>query len=154
VHIDAVAAPLGILTGASVCLPAAWDGEAHGERGGSMNWYLAVLQKYADFTGRARRSEYWMFVLFNLIISVALVAVETVVNGTNYVQSLYSLAVLVPSLAVGARRLHDTGRSGWWLLLGLIPCVGAIVLIIFMVQDSTPGPNQFGPNPKETWTPG
>jgi uncharacterized membrane protein YhaH (DUF805 family) len=119
-----------------------------------MNWYLEVLKKYADFNGRARRKEYWMFFLFNIIITIVLVIVDGML-GTSAVPgalgllgALYSLALLVPGIAVAVRRLHDTGRSGWWILIGLVPFVGFIVLIVFMVQDGTPGENQFGKNPK------
>ena len=113
-----------------------------------MNWYLDVLKKYTVFTGRARRKEYWMFVLFHVIIIIALSLVEAIVGGPGILGSLYVLAVLIPSLAVGVRRLHDTGRSGWWLLIGLVPLIGTIVLIVFFVADSQPGTNQYGPNPK------
>jgi len=114
----------------------------------NMEWYLQVLKKYAVFSGRAHRTEYWMFVLINLIISFVLYLVEAFAGGPGVLGGLYSLAVLIPSLAVAARRLHDTNRSGWWLLIGLIPVIGAIVLLVFMVQDSQPGENQYGPNPK------
>ena len=119
-----------------------------------MNWYLAVMKKYADFSGRARRKEYWMFVLWNFIIGVLLgIVVGVIDNAINsqaltVVSYLYSLAVLIPSLAVGIRRLHDTGRSGWWVLIGFIPLIGAIVLFIFTVLDSQPGDNKYGSNPK------
>ncbi len=113
-----------------------------------MEWYLAVLKQYAVFTGRARRKEYWMFCLFNIIIAVVLAIIEGVVGSPGIVGMIYSLAVLVPSIAVGIRRLHDTGRTGWWLLIALIPLIGAIVLLIFTVQDSNEGDNAYGPNPK------
>ncbi|MDY0191692.1 MAG: DUF805 domain-containing protein [Desulfuromonas sp.] len=113
-----------------------------------MNWYIAVLKNYAGFSGRARRTEYWMFFLISFIVSVLLGAVEGVLGSPGILSSLYSLAVLIPGLAVSVRRLHDTNRSGWWLLIGLIPIIGAIVLIIFMVQDSNMSANQYGPNPK------
>ena len=113
-----------------------------------MEWYLAVLKQYAVFSGRARRKEYWMFCLFNLIIAIVLAVIEGVVGSPGIVGMIYSLAVLVPSIAVGIRRLHDTGRTGWWLLIALIPLIGAIVLIIFTVQDSDEGDNAYGPNPK------
>jgi uncharacterized membrane protein YhaH (DUF805 family) len=116
----------------------------------NMNWYLEVLQKYTVFTGRAHREEYWMFVLFNMIIAFALNFIEGLAGGPGLLASIYSLAVLLPSIAVGIRRLHDTGRSGWWLLIALVPLVGTIVLIVFMVQDSKPGDNLYGPNPKQT----
>lgn len=114
-----------------------------------MNWYVQVLKKYAVFGGRARRTEYWMFTLVNLIVAFVLgfLLAFTGVFGA-VISYLYSLAVLLPSLAVGARRLHDTGRTGWWLLIGLIPVVGEIILIVFFVQDGQPGQNQYGPNPK------
>ena len=113
-----------------------------------MNWYLAVLKKYADFKGRARRKELWMFVLFNLIIAIVLGVVDTMIGMPGVLGGIYALAVLIPSLAVGARRLHDIGRTGWWQLIGLVPVIGVIVLIIFYVMDSNPGDNQYGPNPK------
>jgi uncharacterized membrane protein YhaH (DUF805 family) len=113
-----------------------------------LNWYLDGLKQYAVFSGRARRKAYWMFLLFNIIISVVLGVLEGLVGGPGVLGGLYSLAIVIPSLAVSVRRLHDTGRSGWWLLLCLIPLIGSIVLIVFMAQDSQPGSNQYGPNPK------
>lgn len=119
-----------------------------------MNWYIGVLKKYAVFSGRAQRSEFWYFVLFNVIITGVLSWIDRALGatigsmGTGILSSLYSLAVLIPSIAVGVRRLHDTDRSGWWLLIGLIPIIGWIVLIVFYVQDSQPGENKYGPNPK------
>ncbi len=113
-----------------------------------MNWYMEVLKKYAMFSGRSRRTEYWMFTLFNIIISVVLSVVDGVVGTMGILSMVYFIAILVPSLAVSIRRLHDTDRSGWWLLVGLIPFVGAIILLVFMVQDSQPSQNQYGENPK------
>ncbi len=119
-----------------------------------MNWYLGVLKKYADFGGRARRKEYWFFVLFNVIISVVLSMVDMFVGtynasaGVGILTGIYTLAVLLPGIGVSVRRLHDTGRSGWWLLIVLVPLVGAIVLLVFMVLDSQPAQNAYGPNPK------
>ncbi len=110
-----------------------------------MSWYLEVLKKYAVFTGRARRKECWMFVLVSFIICFVLSILKL-----NAISSLYSLAVLVPSIAVAIRRLHDTGRSGWWFLISFIPLVGTIILIVFLAQDSQAGENQYGPNPKES----
>jgi uncharacterized membrane protein YhaH (DUF805 family) len=89
-----------------------------------------------------------MFVLLSVIISIALSVVEWIVGGPGVLAGLYSLAVLIPSIAVGVRRLHDTGRSGWWLLISLVPLIGIIVLIVFLATDSQPGANQYGPNPK------
>lgn len=110
------------------------------------------MQKYADFSGRARRSEYWYFFLFNLILGILASIIDTILgtrgsSGIGLIGGLISLALLLPGLAVGARRLHDTSRSGWWLLIGLIPIIGAIVLIVFFVMDSHPD-NQYGPSPK------
>ena len=119
-----------------------------------MNWYLGVLKKYAIFGGRARRKEYWYFFLFSLLISIVLSIIDGATGsfdpetGLGLLSGVYSLAVLIPTLAVGVRRLHDTNRSGWWLLIGLIPLIGAIVLIVFFVFDSSPVENQYGPNPK------
>src|SRR5437899_1593476 len=93
-----------------------------------MHWYLEALKKYAVFSGRARRKEYWMFFLFNLIIGLVLGVIEGVAGGPGVLESLYGLAVLIPGIAVSVRRLHDTNRSGWWLLIGLIPLIGVIVL--------------------------
>ena len=116
-----------------------------------MNWYLMVLKKYAVFRGRARRKEYWMFVLFNFIFALALGIIEAIAGISNQavLSGIYGLAVLVPELAVSVRRLHDTNHSGWWLFIGLIPLIGFIVLLVFMVRDSQPGENKYGPNPKE-----
>ena len=115
-----------------------------------MNWYLTVLKKYAVFSGRARRAEYWMFVLFNIIFAVVAVildnvlgtAIEDVGYGLFYI--LYGLAVLIPSLAVAVRRLHDIGKSGGWIFIVLIPIIGSIWLIVLLATDSQPGENQYG----------
>jgi uncharacterized membrane protein YhaH (DUF805 family) len=119
-----------------------------------MDWFLGALRKYAVFEGRARRREYWFYVLFVVVISVVLTIADMMLglydaaSGAGLLSCVFGLAVLIPSLAVGARRLHDTGRSGWWLLIGLIPLIGAIVLIVFFLLDSQPGTNPYGPNPK------
>ena len=122
-----------------------------------MNWYLDVLKKYADFGGRARRKEYWMFALFNFLIYIAILIFSAILgsidNSLALIGSLllviYGLAIFVPSLAVAVRRLHDTGRSGWWFLIAFVPVVGGIILLVFTVQDSVPGENEYGKNPKE-----
>ncbi len=111
------------------------------------------LNKYADFSGRARRSEYWFFFLFNVLVSIVASIIDAIIgtrssSGFGLLEGIAALALLLPGLAVGARRLHDTSRSGWWLLIGLIPLLGAIVLIIFFVQDSHPD-NQYGASPKQ-----
>jgi uncharacterized membrane protein YhaH (DUF805 family) len=126
-----------------------------------MNWYLEVLKKYAQFDGRSRRKEYWFFALFNCLVGLVLgmlggltMAFSGHADNPSYsflglgLVCLYSLAVLIPGLAVTVRRLHDTGRSGWWIFISFVPFVGGIILLIFMLQDSHPGPNQYGPNPK------
>ncbi|WP_342416354.1 DUF805 domain-containing protein [Paenibacillus sp. FSL R10-2782] len=113
-----------------------------------MQWYLKVLQNYVGFQGRARRTEYWMFVLFSTIATFIIGLIDGIVGLTPILMYLYSLAVLLPSLAVIARRLHDTGRTGWWILIGLIPLVGSIILIVFLCQDSQPAENKYGKNPK------
>ena len=119
-----------------------------------MNWYLEVLRKYLVFEGRARRKEYWFFVLFNIIIAMILAIIDSTIGtlnpetGVGLLSGVYSLAVLIPTIAVAIRRLHDTDRSGWWLLILLVPIIGGLVLLVFFVLDGTPGSNQFGPNPK------
>lgn len=120
-----------------------------------MNWYLSVLKKYVVFSGRARRKEYWMFYLINILISLALGVAAGIMAGASgqdgpadLILWIYTLAILLPSLGVTVRRLHDTGRSGWWLLIGLIPVVGAIVLLVFTLLDGQPGQNEYGPDPK------
>ena len=119
-----------------------------------MNWYIEVLKKYTEFSGRSRRKEYWYFALFNVIITIILTMLDTALGTLNELtgygvfNTAYSLAVLLPSLGVSIRRLHDIGKSGWWLLIGLIPLIGAIILIVFFIKDSQPGENQYGPNPK------
>jgi len=119
-----------------------------------MNWYIEVLKKYAIFNGRARRKEYWYYYLFYMLIYIVLIIIDVVAGtfsaeaGMGLLSGIYTIAVLIPSIAVGVRRLHDTNRSGWWLLIGLIPIIGAIVLIVFLASDSKPEENQYGPNPK------
>ncbi|NNA56061.1 DUF805 domain-containing protein [Pseudomonas koreensis] len=105
------------------------------------NPYMEALKNYAEFKGRATRREYWMFVLINLGICIVMGVLDAMLNTKGILYNLYSLAMLLPSIAVGARRMHDTDRSGWWLLL-------PIVNLVFLVQDSQPGPNRFGPNRK------
>ncbi|MFD9075828.1 DUF805 domain-containing protein [Streptomyces lasiicapitis] len=113
-----------------------------------MHWYVDVLKKYTVFNGRARRAEYWMFTLFNLVISLVLALIDMATGLTPILEVIYTLAVLLPGLAVGARRLHDTGRTGWWQLLFLLPVIGLIILIVMLCTDSKPA-NQYGLSPKE-----
>jgi uncharacterized membrane protein YhaH (DUF805 family) len=118
-----------------------------------VNWYLQAWKKYAVFNGRSRRKEYWMFFLFNFLISVALYGPGLALEDQGAGKMLLALWVgfllltMVPALACGVRRLHDTGKSGWLMLIGLVPGVG-IVLIVFMAIDGDPDTNKYGPNPK------
>ena len=113
-----------------------------------MNWYLAVLSNYAGFTGRARRQEYWMFVLFNFLIGIGLGVVGFMLHFSA-LSGIYGLVVIIPSIAVSVRRLHDTGKSGLMLLVALIPIIGAIWLLILFFTEGMRGPNQYGPDPKQ-----
>ena len=127
-----------------------------------MQWMLLPLRRYAEFSGRSRRREYWMFFLFNLLIGLAVwtLLAATYVAGMSETQmtmvmgpvfTLYGLVVIgfiIPGIAVTVRRLHDTDRSGWFVLLALIPVVGAILLLVFYCTEGTHGPNRFGQDPK------
>ncbi len=113
-----------------------------------MDWYIGVLKKYAVFNGRARRKEFWMFALINLIISLVLGVIDETIGTGGILGLVYALAVLIPYIAVSIRSLHDTGRSGWWILIGLIPLVGAIVLIVFYAMEGHAEENEHGANPK------
>ena len=128
-----------------------------------MEWYLMVWRRYAEFDGRSRRSEYWMFVLFNLLVVLGLgvlggigLAISRDYGAVLFIPFLlYALAAVIPSLAVAVRRFHDVGKSGWMLLLlmvlGIIPLLGLIATVfqlVFLCTDSDPGTNQYGPNPK------
>ena len=108
----------------------------------------SVFSQYVGFNGRARRSEYWYFVLFNFLVSFVLTSLGSFVEALKFLPAIWSLAVLLPGLAVCVRRLHDIGKTGWLVLLALIPIVGAIILIVWFCKDSQPGDNQYGPNPK------
>lgn len=112
-----------------------------------MNYYLKVLKEYGNFSGRARRKEYWMFILFNMIFSIAAIFLDYII-GYGLFYGIYALALLIPAIAVSVRRLHDIGKSGWMLLIVLIPLIGSIWLLILMATDSNPGENQYGENPK------
>ena len=120
-----------------------------------MSWYLEALKKYAVFSGRSRRMEYWYFVLFNIIVAVVLALIDTllgtfnVMQGVGLLSGIYGLAVLIPTLAVTVRRLHDIDRTGWWIFINLIPLIGTIVLLVFELTPGTPGSNSYGPDPKQ-----
>ncbi|MEO6137596.1 MAG: DUF805 domain-containing protein [Luteimonas sp.] len=114
---------------------------------------MKVLKQYADFEGRARRKEYWMYTLFNLLAFFVAAILDSLLGLTRNgffgpVYGLYALATFIPGLAVGVRRMHDTDRSGWWLLLAIIPLIGAIVLLVWCATEGTHGSNQFGDDPK------
>jgi uncharacterized membrane protein YhaH (DUF805 family) len=113
-----------------------------------MNGYLATLKKWSDFSARASRTEYWMFFLFNIIIAIVLGVIDTIIGSPGIIGLIFALALLIPGIAVTVRRLHDTDRSGWWLLIGFVPLIGGIVLLVFLVLDSTPSENKYGANPK------
>lgn len=150
--------PLPVLTparaaGSGAAGQAEWLSATPFRREQGLEWYLAVLKKYSVFDGRSHRTEFWMFVLWSLVVGVVL-GILDVVLGTDgqyigLLGGLYNLAILVPSLAVGARRLHDIDRSGWWQLVGLIPLVGLIVLIVWWAQPGQAAVNQHGPDPWE-----
>ena len=112
-----------------------------------MEWYISVLKKYADFSGRSRRKEYWMFFLINIIIGIVLGLLATILK-TGILSTIYSLAVLIPGIAVCIRRLHDIGKSGWWWFIVLIPLVGPIWLLVLVCTEGNNGNNQYGSNPK------
>lgn len=126
-----------------------------------MHWYIDVLKKYTVFSGRARRKEFWMFFLFSAIISIFLAVIDEFMGwqfemdgeSLGFLSTLYYVAVIVPYLALIFRRLHDTERSGWWILIAFIPIVGVLVLLVFMILRGTAGENRFGPDPKDapTW---
>jgi uncharacterized membrane protein YhaH (DUF805 family) len=124
-----------------------------------MRWYVKVLKDYAEFNGRARRREYWSFYLVNLLIALVLAIVDLGTGffyeptGQGLFSTLYFLGVVMPATAVSVRRLHDTGRTGWWLLLFIIPLLGALAIVVFMLLNSDPGDNVYGPNPKELSAP-
>ena len=106
-----------------------------------------VLEKYVTFSGRAQRSELWWFFLFTLAGSFVLGLVDGVLFGVQALSILWSLALILPGISVGVRRLHDQDKSGWWLLIAFVPLIGFLVLLYFYVQRGTDGPNQFGPDP-------
>jgi uncharacterized membrane protein YhaH (DUF805 family) len=128
----------------------------------SMNWMLMPLRRYAEFTGRSRRKEYWMFILFQIILTTLAVLLLLVTGDFSSAASsapsgllivlglIYLVAFFIPSLAVQVRRFHDQDKSGWFVLLGFIPYVGGLIVLVFMCLDGTRGQNRFGPDPKQT----
>ncbi|HEV3091531.1 MAG TPA: DUF805 domain-containing protein [Candidatus Cybelea sp.] len=125
-----------------------------------MNYFVEALGKYAVFSGRARRSEYWFFTLFSTLIGLFLVAIGLYIGKATggpptlarYLIDFYGLLIFLPTIAVSVRRLHDVGMSGWWVLLNVVP-LGSLVLFVIFCQDSQPGDNRFGANPKELAAP-
>ena len=114
-----------------------------------MEWYLRVIKEnYANFNGRARRKEYWMFFLFNMIFIFVAAMIDLALGTFPLLYVIYGLAVIVPSIAVFVRRLHDTGKSGWWFFIALIPFIGGIWLLVLMCIDGDAGANSYGPSPK------
>ncbi|WP_303309978.1 DUF805 domain-containing protein [Hymenobacter sp. BT730] len=119
-----------------------------------MEYFLLAFKKYAVFTGRARRKEYWMFVLFQILIGIAAIVLDSVLGtsidsvGSGYLSLLASLIFIIPGLAVAVRRLHDVEKSGWFLLIGFIPVIGAIWLLVLFCTEGTRGENKYGPDPK------
>jgi uncharacterized membrane protein YhaH (DUF805 family) len=121
-----------------------------------MNWYLKVVKEhYADFKGRARRKEYWMFTLFNIIFLVVAVVLDNLLGLSfaplvpyGWIYVIYVLAVFIPGIAVVVRRLHDIGKSGWFYFIALIPIIGVIWLLVLLCTDSESGANKWGDNPK------
>lgn len=121
-----------------------------------MQWYLMAFRKYAQISGRSRRAEYWTFVLVNLLVTIGLMVVAGMFGdapsaGGGLLYLAYAVATIVPGFTVSVRRLHDTGRSGWWLLVGIVPLVGSILLLVWLAQDGQPGDNEFGGNPKSAY---
>ncbi len=120
-----------------------------------MDWMTMPFRRYAEFSGRSRRKEYWMFTLLLIILNIVVGIVELSLGlagtlGYGPLSLIVLLAVFLPSIAVSVRRLHDTGRSGWWLLLVFLPIIGGLVLLIFFVLEGHKGPNEYGPDPKDT----
>ena len=121
-----------------------------------MSWYWKALKNYAGFSGRSRRREYWFFSLFSLLMTLALSLLDLIIYNLSSETILgmftgaYGLGVIMPTLAVAIRRLHDTGKSGWWILINFFPAIGNLIFIFFLLLDSEPGENQYGPSPKSS----
>ena len=113
-----------------------------------MDWYIGVLKKYAVFDGRARRKEYWMFLLFNIIAASVLLGIDMAIGTYGVLYGIYLLGTLAPAIGVTIRRLHDTGKSGWWIFISLVPVIGGFWFLYLMVIEGTKGDNLYGPDPK------
>lgn len=112
-----------------------------------MSWYIQAIKNYRNFSGRARRKEYWMFALISAVIVFVLGIIDRIL-GIALLSSLYSLFILIPELSLSFRRLHDIDKSAWWLLIAFVPVVGAIVLLVFSLKPGTAGANNYGDDPK------
>lgn len=125
-----------------------------------MDWMFMPYRRYADFSGRSRRKEYWMFVLFTVIVYMAILLIGGGLGSVEEPGGLFSglsgilliafwVVTLVPAIAVQVRRFHDQDKSGWWILLGFVPIIGGLAVLVFMCFEGTRGPNEYGPDPKE-----
>lgn len=115
-----------------------------------MSWYIQAIKNYCNFSGRARRKEYWMFALISAVIVFVLGIIDGII-GINILTSLYSLFILIPELSLTFRRLHDIDKSAWWLLIALVPVIGAIILLVFSLKPGTVGDNTYGADPIDTY---
>ncbi len=120
----------------------------HMEKGIGMNYYQQYWNRYFDFSGRSRRAEFWTVALLNLVAIVVLFIIDSVIIGFPVLSGLFILASIIPNLALQIRRFHDIGRSGWWFLINLVPCVGPIIALVMTLIDSQIGDNMYGPDPK------
>ena len=117
-----------------------------------MNWYLEALKKYATFSGRSRRKEYWMFFLINISISIVLAFSPFVLGALGGLLYMgYALAMIVPGIALAVRRLQDQGKEWTWIFIGLVPLIGGIWLLVLMCTEGTKGENKYGLDPKENF---
>ncbi|HDM8195234.1 DUF805 domain-containing protein [Vibrio harveyi] len=118
------------------------------------DWYYMVILNYSNFSGRARRQEYWYFTLVNVLVNLVMGIIDRVIGSVMQMDNfgffgvIYALFIMIPSIAVTVRRLHDSGRTGWWALIAFVPIIGVLVLLYFLIQDSEEGSNQYGANPK------
>ncbi|MFN1619218.1 DUF805 domain-containing protein [Vibrio rotiferianus] len=118
------------------------------------DWYYKVILNYTNFNGRARRQEYWYFTLVNVLVNLVMGIIDRVIGSVMQMDSfgffgvIYALFIMIPSIAVTVRRLHDSGRTGWWALIAFVPVIGILVLLYFLIQDSEEGSNQYGVSPK------
>lgn len=115
-----------------------------------MSWYIQAIKNYCNFSGRARRTEYWMFALISAVIGFVLGIIDGII-GIKLLTSLYCLFILIPELSLSFRRLHDIDKSAWWLLIAFVPIVGAIILFVFSVKPGTVGTNRYGDDPRDTY---